>query len=453
VAFDSRRGELFVSNWGTSNVRPTLEGATYGPEDRRGYPVSRMHATAGSGKIEPPSITVYAKGAASDVVPMRTIRGPKTQLNWPTALAVHPERGELFVANDPTHSILVFAAGADGDVAPIREIKGPRSLIRNPIGVAVDTTNNELWVANFGNHSATVYPIGASGDAAPLRVIRSAPLSKPAPMLSNAHSTSYDRNRDEILVANCVGHPSIAAFARTADGSVSPVREIAGQRTLISRTIHDMAYDPIHDEIVVPSWYVFGIITFRGGMSGNVAPVRVIHGPRTQIKNAEAVAIDPVHNEIFVPSSSPDNTRNTRDRLLVFPREAIGDVAPIRVLAGPDTGLAMGRVTVDPVNNLVFASGGGGIRIFDRTASGNTKPRAIIRRGGGGGLMTTYPEKGLLFAAVGGDGGRYEASDYIAVWSVHPRNKTVIATDKKLNAIVSFHVPEIFDGAHVPESR
>lgn len=237
-----------------------------------------------------------------------------------------------------------------------------------------------------------------------------------------------------------------------------------------------MAYDPIHDEIVVPSWYAFGVLTFRGGASGDVAPLRKIYGPRTQIKTNEAVAIDPVHGEIYVPSAS-GHTQNFRDRVLVFSREADGDVAPIRILEGPDTGLRMGRVTVDPINNLLIASGGGGMRIFDRTASSNTKPRAVIR--GGGGLMTTYPPKGLIFATSGEGGGRYQTGDYIGVWSIHdngnvpprwtigkgvfydlrgvaidPQNKTVMATDKKLNAILTFHVPEVFDdNGGVRESR
>ena len=29
--------------------------------------------------------------------------------------------------------------------------------------------------------------------------------------------------------------------------------------------------------------------------------------------------------------------------------------------------------------------------------------------------------------------------------TIDPKTKTVIATDKKLNALVSFHVPELFD--------
>ena len=76
----------------------------------------------------------------------------------------------------------------------------------------------------------------------------------------------------------------------------------------------------------------------------------------------------------------------------------------------------MGRVTVDPVHDLLIASGRDGIRIFDRTASGNTKPKAFIK--GMGGLMTTYPPKGLIFVAQSG-GGRYVAEDYVAVWSIN----------------------------------
>lgn len=254
-----------------------------------------------------------------------------------------------------------------------------------------------------------------------------------------------------------MGHPAVAAFARLAEGSVKPTRIIAGQNTLISRTVHDMAYDPVRDEIVIPSFYAFAILTFRGDADGDAAPVRKIFGPKTQLRNNEALALDHVHGEIFVPQD---------DRVLVFPRDADGDVAPIRILEGPDTGLRLGRATVDPINNVLVTSGGGGLRIFDRTASGNVKPKGIIP--GGSGLMTTYPPKGWILAATG-RGERHETGDYIGVWSIHdngdvparwsigtgvfydirgvtidPKSKTVIATDKSLNAIVTFYVPEIF---------
>lgn len=469
IALDTKRGEIFVVNWGINNERPPLSARGEGLDNRRpDFPVGRRNAFRSSGKIQAPSITVYPKDAQGDTPPLRVIQGPKTQLNWATSLAVDPERGELFVANDVGDAVTVFRTDASGDVAPIRVLKGPRSMIKNPNGVAVDLKNQELWVANFGNHSATVFPIDATGDPAPLRVIRSAPIGTPTPKLSNPHTVAFDSKRNEILAANCVGHPGIMAYAKTADGSAAPTREIVGQNTLISRTVHDMEYDPVHDEIIVPAFYAFGILTFRGDANGDVAPVRKIFGPSTQLRNTEAVAVDPVHDEIFVPQG---------DRVLVFPREADGDVAPIRILGGPEAGLSLGRVTVDPINNVLIASGGrGGFRIFDRTASGNTKPLRVIASSGSS-LMRTYPPKGLFFAATG-RGNRHDLVDYIGVWSIYddgdvparwtigkglfkdirgiaidPEAKTVIASDKSLNAIVTFYVPEIFDDPQSTESR
>ena len=123
-------------------------------------------------------------------------------MNWPTALAAHPVRGEIFVANDTGHSVLVFSSDASGDVAPLRVISGPLTMIRNPTGIAIDLENDELWVANFGSHSATVFELDAEGNATPKRVIRSGPADTPSPMLSNAHTVAYDSKRDELLVAN-----------------------------------------------------------------------------------------------------------------------------------------------------------------------------------------------------------------------------------------------------------
>ena len=95
-----------------------------------------------------------------------------------------------------------------------------------------------------------------------------------------------------------MGHPQIAAFARLANGGAKPVRAIAGQKTLFTRTIHDMAYDSVRDEILVPSFFAFAILTFRGDANGDVSPVRKIFGPSTQLLNPQAVAIDAVHGQL-----------------------------------------------------------------------------------------------------------------------------------------------------------
>jgi hypothetical protein len=277
-----------------------------------------------------------------------------------------------------------------------------------------------------------------------------------------------------------VGHPQIAAFARLANGGAKPVRAIAGQNTLFTRTIHDMAYDPVRDEILVPGFYNFAILTFRGDANGDVSPVRKVFGPSTQLKNPQALALDAVHGEIFVPQD--------RGVVLVFPRDTNGDAAPIRILETPRPS----RLTIDPVHNLMIVSGSGGLRIYDRMASGNAKPLRVITGPGAKdvGLLTNNPENGMIFAVVHGGGvgegeggggrgggngedlsGRFGLDDYVGVWSVFDdgnvparltiggpnlllkdgrgitidtKNKDVIVSDKTLNAVLRFHVPEAF---------
>src|SRR5712691_11461781 len=202
LALDPKAGLIYVTNWGIHNSR-SMEPPRNGRAAKPNWPIGLgPNAINGTGSWDLPSITVYRKDAQGDVAPLRVIQGPKTLMNWPSSIAVHPDRGELFVANDTGDSVTVYRADADGDVAPIRILKGPRSMIKNPTGVALDLKNNELWVANFGNHSATVFPIDAAGDPVPKRVIRSGPANAPSPMLSNPHTIAYDTKRDELLVSN-----------------------------------------------------------------------------------------------------------------------------------------------------------------------------------------------------------------------------------------------------------
>jgi len=202
LALDPKSGLIYVTNWGTHNSRK-MEPPRNGRGAKPNWPIGLgPNAINGTGSWDLPSITVYRKDAQGDVAPLRVIQGPKTLMNWPSSIAVHPDRGELFVANDTSDTITVYRADANGDVAPIRVIKGPRSMVKNPLGVALDLENNELWVANFGSHAATVYPVDASGDQAPKRVIRTGRPGDPAAMLSNPHTIAYDTKRDQLLVSN-----------------------------------------------------------------------------------------------------------------------------------------------------------------------------------------------------------------------------------------------------------
>ena len=245
--------------------------------------------------------------------------------------------------------------------------------------------------------------------------------------------------------------------------------------------MHDFAYDAIHDEIVVTSPLAQAILTFRGGADGEEAPIRIIQGSKTGILGVGAVdkvTIDAEHGEYYITTP--------RQEVLVFPREANGDVAPIRILKGPDTQLAVGRqkdgiftgkggnpsIRVDPIHNLLLVPvneysnrsqslNPRKILVFDRTASGNTKPRAIMRGAGIGAIYA--PKKRLIDYYKGNieiwnipDSGEVtqpimripcplEPRASGGVMDLDPVHKEIIIATAAGNTIVTYSVPEAFD--------
>jgi len=181
IAIDSKNKLLFVNNWGSF----TTESMTSG------------------GRSDSASITIYAMDAQGDTAPLRTIQGPKTQLEWPGTMAFDPDSGDLYVANDNGQSLLVFHGRNDnGDVVPSRIITGNKTGLSYPVGLTIDTKNKELWAVNLGNSSVTVYPLDANGNVPPVRKIRSAPSNKVSLRFGKTSTVAYDTKREQILVPN-----------------------------------------------------------------------------------------------------------------------------------------------------------------------------------------------------------------------------------------------------------
>lgn len=243
--------------------------------------------------------------------------------------------------------------------------------------------------------------------------------------------------------------------------------------------MHDLAFDEVHDEIVVTSALAQGILTFRGAANGEEAPVRYIQGDKTRIKGLGAdsavgkVSVDGVHGEILFANG--DQT------ILVFDRLANGNVAPKRILGGPDTQIKLGgasgtAIRVDPIHNLLLVPvggiGGGKVLVFDRTASGNTPPKAVIQGPVvmGNQFEVYAPKLRLVAYAKGGN---------LEVWNIplsgvstdpplriptplgrggnnetglvlDPLHKEVIIATAAGNSIMTFSVPEVFDDWPAP---
>ena len=284
-----------------------------------------------------------------------------------------------------------------------------------------------------------------------------------------------------------MAHPQIAVFARLAKENSQPTRVLAGQNTLLSRTMHDIRYDAVHDEIFVNNPFAQAILVFRGSAQGEEPPIRIIQGPNTRLEGqVDRLDVDPVHNEIYVPN---------HEKILVFPRDGNGDVAPIRIISGPDTQLNdVESLAVDPIHNVIVTAGarpptapgqtrnqadqvyGGALLIFKRTDSGNVKPIGVIQgpktrivRINQIQMQTT---KGWIVAT---QPGKYEEQEpegvFVGVWSINdrgdvpprwfiggpksqikkprgvalnPKDKELIVADMRLNKVLTYYFPEIF---------
>ncbi len=192
-------------------------------------------------------------------------------------------------------------------------------------------------------------------------------------------------------------------FARLANGNVAPKRVIEGQGTNLSRTMHGIAYDATHDEIVIPVALSGAVLVFKGDAAGEVPPLRTIQGTRTRLVRPHTVAVDPVNNEILTADPS-------MRAIVVFDRAANGNVAPKRVISGEKTGLLdIVGLDVDPIRNVIVAAsrkGDGekvGLFVFDRLARGDVAPKHFI--GGPSSKLAHFrqvaidPETGNIFLA------------------------------------------------------
>jgi hypothetical protein len=168
--------------------------------------------------------------------------------------------------------------------------------------------------------------------------------------------------------------------------------------------MHGVAYDAMHDEIIVPVALSGAILVFRGEARGNEPPIRVIQGADTGLIRPHTANIDPVNGEILAGDPSARG-------ILVFDRLANGNAKPKRVIAGEKTGLREigGVASVYRSNTIVVATrtpgGPSGLFMFDRLATGNVAPKRRIEGPLTGAVgrfrqVNVDPERGKIYLAV-----------------------------------------------------
>ncbi|MBI2818734.1 MAG: hypothetical protein HYX73_02035 [Acidobacteria bacterium] len=262
--------------------------------------------------------------------PKRLLGGHQTKLEFNCGLYVDPSSGDIYsVNNDTTDRLVIFEHQAEGDVPPARELRTPHGTY----GIAVDEGTQEMYLTVEHVNSIVVYRKQAEGDEQPLRTIigHSTELEDP-------HGIAVDPKNGLILVTNhgngremsgdiVYGKfepPSITVYPLTAEGDVAPLRILQGPKTELDWPAH-IWIDAERSEFFVANDGGDSILVFDLDDRGDTAPKRKIQGPKTQIRNPMGVFLDAKNDELWV--SNMGNHRAT-----VFARTANGDVAPKRVI-------------------------------------------------------------------------------------------------------------------------
>lgn len=289
-----------------------------------------------------------AGGGQSDGItePRRHVFGPDTNLGFMAGVTLDPQRREIYAVSNDGGGLSVFPYDAHGNIEPIRRLSPPHQAW----GLSLSLRRDELAVTSQQNHGFYVFKRTATGADLPLRAVRG-----PNSRLADPHGIVLDDVNNEIVVANhgnwtelrsyaadgplvidksyVAGKfypPSISVFSATADGDVAPVRVIQGPRTQLNWPM-GVAIDHERDEIAVANYGTSSILFFRRGDSGDVAPVRVIAGPETGIVGPIGIGIDTKQNELWIANYG-DHTA------VVFDRSASGSPAPKRIVRNAPKG-------------------------------------------------------------------------------------------------------------------
>src|SRR5207302_10089707 len=94
--------------------------------------------------------------------------------------------------------------------------------------------------------------------------------------------------------------------------------------------VDNVAVDPVYRELFTASFPNDSILVYRGDATGDVDPIRILRGHKTQLDRPIRVEVDPINNLI---SDMNDHA------LLGFNRLDNGDVAPKWIISGPKTGI------------------------------------------------------------------------------------------------------------------
>ena len=300
--------------------------------------------------------------SATMTEPKRVIGGPATKVEFNCGLYVDPETGDIYsIANDTVDTMVVFNRSAKGNVPPNRELHTPHRTF----GIAVNEDLQELFLTVQAPSAVMVYHKLAKGNEPPIRIIEGDRTRLEDPhgvaldtknklmFVTNHGSVSYSKEGKNFMRYPASGGgwhipdegerrqimlpgsgkfmpPSITVYPLNALGDVAPLRVIEGPATQLNWPAQ-IYFDEEHGELYVANDVGDSVLVFRATDSGNAAPVRVIKGPKSGLKNPTGIYLDTVHQELVVANMGNHSAT-------VYARTAQGDTPPLRTIRAAPTG-------------------------------------------------------------------------------------------------------------------
>jgi hypothetical protein len=295
-------------------------------------------------------ITVYLVGSKGDVRPVATIDGSATQLADPKVIALDSV-GNIFVGNDHVAnalaagggSVVVFSAGSGDNASPIATIAGPHTDLHGVQSIAVDSIDS-IYVGAIepGPTGVRIFAAGSIGDVKPRAIIGGHNTAIGDLGIENPTGVALD-SKGQLLVANASGLVSgsgVLFFPPGSDGDVRPSAAINGAVTGIDWPA-SVALDQRGNIYVANAGrpgFPANIGVFSAGSSGNVPPIATISGSNTGLdgRTVRGIALDSNDN-LYVTSDGHDSTESS---ITAFAAGSNGNVKPIAVISGDNTGLS-----------------------------------------------------------------------------------------------------------------
>jgi len=280
-----------------------------------------------------------------------------------TATAAGLRAQKIYVALG--NEIATYPATANGNVAPSVLLAGAKTGLESADRLVV-TNAGTMWTCP-SSFTVVGFAAGASGNVAPARSISTG--------LVPCYGLAVDKT-GRVAVVGGGGNGRVQIWARGARGNDKPSQTIFGARTQINRP-WGLAFSSPGALYVTsladypPSFAGQNIAAFAPTANGNEAPLRVISGSNTGIAVPRSIFIDSWRSLIWIV-----NERGWS--IEAFPIGANGNAHPSIAIVGPHTQLENPLAVAVDAAGYVYASDLTRITVYAPGANGDATPVQTI---------------------------------------------------------------------------